>query len=803
MINGLEYLPEPSLGFKYKGLGNAKLPASNAGMANSMLGSLGDMFGLSNPLGWISAIGSGVMSAINGANPDLSGIENYEKSEMDRLTRQRNVNPVTSLDDAMQQMANLRTTDTSQYAADNLYEDKNLFGNIAEHGLIGGISRNIFGDKKGNDAARATSAKLISQAKSNDLFKQQSYQNMLENINAKNNRSMFSQIAAYGGPIGISLSPVDGAINYMQNEELLSSLGEDKTKNNNGRMSMPMFAFGGALGGYGGDWSNGLNFIKAGGTHGENPIGGVPMGIAQDGMPNLVEEGEVVWNDYVFSNRINVPKETMERLGIKGKDPMTFAEAVEKAQKSSAERPNDPIEKRGLDAVLAGLMQKQEEIRQSKAEEEQFNEMEDMAAYAADGGPIHIAKNKKGTFTAAATKLGSSPFKALGGHLFYPGGPKNPPYYGDIVYGRGLGAIDEGSLMENMMIMGPQDYYIPNFYSNVLGANAGYREVADKPKSTIQPKPFAQSPIKQNPTPIYLPDDSEMNRYVAATNPLAIHNSAISDNLGFKYSGLGTTYNVASTTNTNNNGQRDLLPTSGWQTGLRYLPAIAPAISLGYSLFNGPDYSYADELDAAGNDYAEAIGNSGRVTPKFLGDYLAYDPFDRLFYANELGAQQAATNSAIMNQSSGNRGAAMAALLSSGYNNNVGLGKLFREGEEYNRAQRERVAEFNRGTNQYNSTLDMQAQELNARANQAKAEALLNNKYRVLGMKQAIDNQRDQSISLALTNLFDNLGDVGRESYIMDMVRNNPALLYDWLGNYKGKQAKNGGYLTIKNRRRK
>jgi len=28
------------------------------------------------------------------------------------------------------------------------------------------------------------------------------------------------------------------------------------------------------------------------------------MGIAPDGKPNLVEEGEVIYNDYVFSNRL-------------------------------------------------------------------------------------------------------------------------------------------------------------------------------------------------------------------------------------------------------------------------------------------------------------------------------------------------------------------------------------------------------------------------------------------------------------------------------------------------------------------
>lgn len=32
------------------------------------------------------------------------------------------------------------------------------------------------------------------------------------------------------------------------------------------------------------------------------------MGVDEEGNPNLVEEGEVVWEDYVFSNRLTNPK---------------------------------------------------------------------------------------------------------------------------------------------------------------------------------------------------------------------------------------------------------------------------------------------------------------------------------------------------------------------------------------------------------------------------------------------------------------------------------------------------------------
>ena len=46
-----------------------------------------------------------------------------------------------------------------------------------------------------------------------------------------------------------------------------------------------------------------LTYFGAGGTHEQNPLGGIPIGKDKNGTPNLVEEGEVKWNDYIFSNR--------------------------------------------------------------------------------------------------------------------------------------------------------------------------------------------------------------------------------------------------------------------------------------------------------------------------------------------------------------------------------------------------------------------------------------------------------------------------------------------------------------------
>ena len=67
-------------------------------------------------------------------------------------------------------------------------------------------------------------------------------------------------------------------------------------------------------------------------------------------------------------------------------------------------------------------------------------------------------------------------------------------------------------------------------------------------------------------------------------------------------------------------------------------------------------------------------------------------------------------------------------------------------------------------------------------------------------MKDDIDAQRNASISANLTNLFDSLGDIGREEVVKGMVKNNPALLYDYFGRYKGNVGAKGGKLNRKKR---
>jgi hypothetical protein len=78
---------------------------------------------------------------------------------------------------------------------------------------------------------------------------------------------------------------------------------------------------------YGTVFDNHINKINAGGTHEENPNGGVLM--AEDEQyQDLVEEGEVIYGDYVFSNRITIPQDFRTKFKIKP-SLRTYADVAE------------------------------------------------------------------------------------------------------------------------------------------------------------------------------------------------------------------------------------------------------------------------------------------------------------------------------------------------------------------------------------------------------------------------------------------------------------------------------------------
>lgn len=264
-------------------------------------------------------------------------------------------------------------------------------------GLLGSIDQNevgkdgLFSDK----ASKLTEELNRQRAMANNQIIA-NYRTAAENVDTQNDLNALANYAAYGGPLTMrytgTMSPfgntfADGGNIHIKSENrgkftrLKERTGKSSTwykeHGTPEQKKMATFAlnarkwkhaFGGDLNTNGGDFSNGLIMIGNGGTHEENPMEGVQMGMDAQGIPNLVEEGEVIFNDYVFSDRMNVPNSMRSSLGLsKGKN-LTFAKAAKKLSKEAEERPNDPISRRGLFDSMSKLQQVQESLRQQDQE---------------------------------------------------------------------------------------------------------------------------------------------------------------------------------------------------------------------------------------------------------------------------------------------------------------------------------------------------------------------------------------------------------------------------------------------------
>ena len=212
-------------------------------------------------------------------------------------------------------------------------------------------------------------------------------------------------------------------------------------KANFARNAAKWHAFGGDLMTNGATWDNGFTYVGNGGSHESNPNEGVQVGIDPNGVPNLVEEGEVIWNDYVFSKRLKVPQSFRDKYKFKNGGSLSFAEAAKKFSEENKERPNDPISKRGRDTLLSALMDTQEEVRLKKQQreararfnsltpDEQLGIMQMVQRNAMSAGPEEEYNNiEENPMMMEETPM----MAAFGGKIFAGGGLKSYKKKADI-----------------------------------------------------------------------------------------------------------------------------------------------------------------------------------------------------------------------------------------------------------------------------------------------------------------------------------------------------------------------------------
>ena len=116
--------------------------------------------------------------------------------------------------------------------------------------------------------------------------------------------------------------------------------------------------------------------VNAGGSHEENPNGGVQVGMDEQGVPNVLEEGEPVYNDYVYSDNIVADADILKKANIPAKYAgKLYSVIADTLVDEAAEMPLDPIANKGLNAMLVRLADAQEEQKAIEQQKELEKEL--------------------------------------------------------------------------------------------------------------------------------------------------------------------------------------------------------------------------------------------------------------------------------------------------------------------------------------------------------------------------------------------------------------------------------------------
>lgn len=431
------------------------------------------------------------------------------------------------------------------------------------------------------------------------------------------------------------------------------------------------FAYGGGLD-LSGEFSNGVTIVGEGGSHESNKYEGVPMGMDENGVPNLVEEGEVVYNDYVFSRRLKPTKSQLREILLNPKyEGKTFADIAKLIQKESSENPFDPISRNTLDDGMMKLMTIQE-----------------------------MTRNKKNI-----NKF------ALGGKKYAEGG-------------------------------------IPDYYN--LEGSALSAPIAELPFPTA----YRVDPIQ---TPTLEETLSQIRK-----------------------SGSDTSSVVPTGTVSND---------SSWVENLRYAPAVASglqALSDVAGWTNKNDYTNPNLI-------RRAARNVRNVSARPIGATMTYTPFAFDYEQNRFANQSLGIRNAILASTSGNRGAAIGSLLALNNATNAQMGDLALRSAQANLAQRNMVNQFDANIAQANSQLGMQADARNQAADMEKVDAAV----REAILRDQIESATSKAKSANYTNLANNLGNVGLDSFYnrsaFDWIRAQG--LEDQYKNYVLRSAAKGGKI--------
>ena len=344
-----------------------------------------------------------------------------------------------------------------------------------------------------------------------DFYNDDQLVDLFNNIVDNNNSKQYDNVAAMGGQFDFNLSPnmidlqnqslVNQKYKYMNQMQPAGFADGGGGKEPNpgiprlacgGKLHLNKFDFGGSMSME--DLPDNMQSYGNGGTHEENPNGGIQVGVDQQGTPNLVEQGEFRYGDYVFSDRINVDPELLTEFNLapvskgKKKKNESYADAAKKMVKKAGDL-NDPITKDTIDANMDRLKNAQEAQKFKEQQDQQLADYKSALKTPTQGNPMYGSMKYNGmgdvnqglnegvdsgmgamdnSSLSNVNRSGNEMMAAYGGNLFAGGTPNlnirriNEPAlnWNDLAIQRSLPTPQymTGSNVGNDMLVEPVDY---------------------------------------------------------------------------------------------------------------------------------------------------------------------------------------------------------------------------------------------------------------------------------------------------------------------------------------------------------
>lgn len=511
---------------------------------------------------------------------------------------------------------------------------------------------------------------------------------------------------------------------------------------------------------------NDLTQFNTGGTHEQNPLGGIPMG-----QGNSVEENETKQNNFIYSDRIILNKDIIGQYGLpKSLTNKTVADATKIIDKKFKDR-KDKISTSTRDNMLSKIAEAQEAMKPQEDPQEQMfmggelDSTEGMDPYLSAGTkmlPSLLSGDKEQMINSgvetglglAGTAIGGPVGGMIGSTVGKAVSPliskflnkdkeqeavrqnaikNSSTFTNDFAYGGKMYA--KGGILDSLGPVPLADDLIKPTTLEEIQAYQLKNNIAkqsDKGFGTFGPKTTAQFKLdKKNWSP-EIPDTSSLisgNRWDKEVNPGILDNKIIDSTIDpLEYSlNKDTLKDPYKLPKANLSKLGDTLGQAA-----RYAPIAMNAYQL--SQLEKPQYERLNRLDA-------------RFKPEYV---------DERSLQNIAGNEYDNTVNAIT-QMGGSTGATRNAIVGAGLNKTKALGDAYMNASGQNRQMNVTGQQFNLGIDQAN-------------LNQANQELDINDRNQA-----AYRNAKREY----LTGIGEGIGDVGKEEIYKKIAKNTTGYRYD------------------------